>query len=71
MPSDSAIDCEKGLAKVGKVARILGTTEARVYQLARDKVLPPGVVVRIGRQVRFDCDALLRWIQGGGSIDKS
>lgn len=28
---------------------------------------PPGVVVRIGRRVLFDEDALAEWIKGGGA----
>jgi excisionase family DNA binding protein len=39
----------------------------RVYELARG-VLPPGVVVRIGRQVRFNGDALQKWIANGGTL---
>jgi phage terminase Nu1 subunit (DNA packaging protein) len=58
---------ETHLAKADKVAQILNVDKARVYELART-VLPPGVVVRIGRQVRFDLRALREWLQKGGTI---
>ena len=54
------------LKKAKDAARILNTTLPRVYQLGRE-VLPLGVVVRIGRQVRFDEHALLDWMAKGGS----
>jgi len=38
----------------------------RAYELARVGILPDGVVVRLGRQIRFDEDALVDWIRGGG-----
>jgi hypothetical protein len=55
------------LAKADRVARILNVDKARVYELART-VFPPGVVVRIGRQVRFDERALLEWLRKGGTV---
>lgn len=39
---------------------------ARVYEAARIGIFPPGVVVRIGRQVRFDENALREWMRNGG-----
>jgi hypothetical protein len=39
----------------------------RAYELARDGVLPAGVVIRIGRQVRFNLAALDRWLADGGA----
>ena len=38
-------------------------TTARVYEAARLGLIPS---VRIGRQVRFDEDALQEWAKGGG-----
>lgn len=49
---------------------VLQVALPRVYELARE-VLPPGVVVRIGRQVRFDEDALNSWIASGGTLIKN
>lgn len=39
-------------------------TTARVYEAARLGLIP---CVRIGRQVRFDEDALREWVRRGGS----
>jgi excisionase family DNA binding protein len=50
-----------------QAANVLQVPLPRVYELARE-VLPPGVVVRIGRQVRFDDEALNKWIAGGGTL---
>ncbi|MEJ7578661.1 MAG: helix-turn-helix domain-containing protein [Pyrinomonadaceae bacterium] len=57
---------EAKLAKADKIAQILDVDKHRVYQLARE-VFPAGVVVRLGRQVRFDEAALRHWITKGGS----
>jgi excisionase family DNA binding protein len=48
-----------------QVAGILQVTTARVYELARQNVLP---TARLGdRQVRFDQDALYEWVRNGGT----
>jgi hypothetical protein len=47
-------------------ARTLGVTSARFYELCRQKVLPLGVVVRLGRRIRVDPEALERFIADGG-----
>lgn len=60
------VPIEKRLAKVEQVTQILNVDKHRVYELARD-VMPSGVVVRLGRQVRFDVDALNTWIRNGGT----
>jgi excisionase family DNA binding protein len=51
------------LLTVPEVARLLGLAPSRVYDLAREKVLP---AVRLGRQIRFSLDALRAFIDGGG-----
>lgn len=51
------------LLRVPHVARILDVSEDRVYELAREGVLP---AVRLGRQIRFDEDKLRAWIDQGG-----
>jgi excisionase family DNA binding protein len=38
-------------------------SRARVYELARSRVIPS---VRLGRQVRFDGAVLEEWIRNGG-----
>ena len=49
-----------------RAAEILGVSQGRFYDLVRTHVLPPGVVVRLGRQIRVDEDALEEWIKSGG-----
>ena len=51
------------LLTVEEVAEILGVAVRRTYELARTGLLPS---VRLGRQVRFDEDALRRFIDSGG-----
>jgi excisionase family DNA binding protein len=53
----------KRLLKLSDVAQILDVQEQRVYAMARENLLP---VVRLGRQVRVDSEALEKFIQGGG-----
>jgi excisionase family DNA binding protein len=47
-----------------EVAEMLRVTEARVYELARRKLLPH---IRLGRQVRFSESLLLEWAHRGGT----
>lgn len=50
-----------------QVARIMNVSVHRVYRLVRLGLLPG---VRLGRQVRFDEDALREFIESGGrSLD--
>lgn len=51
------------LLQAKQVAEMLATTEGRVYELARLKLIP---VCRLGRQVRFDEATLVEWIRKGG-----
>jgi len=51
------------LLKADEVARMLRVPSARVYDLARQRVIPS---VRLGRQLRFSESALQRWISDGG-----
>lgn len=57
----------KPLLTARQLEAILQVREARVYEMARTGIFPPGVVVRMGRQVRFDEAALREWMRGGGS----
>jgi excisionase family DNA binding protein len=50
-----------------QTSEVLQVKLPRVYELARE-VLPAGVVVRIGRQVRFDESALNAWLSNGGTL---
>lgn len=53
----------KRLLRVPEVARILDVPETRVYEMARQGLLP---VVRLGRQIRIDREALDEFIRNGG-----
>ena len=52
------------LLRAEKVAELLGVSTFRIYEMARLGLLP---AVRMGRQLRFDPDALRAWIAAGGS----
>jgi excisionase family DNA binding protein len=54
---------ERALLTIDRVAIRLGTTTARVYELARENIIP---VVRLGRQLRIDPDELDKFIKNGG-----
>ena len=57
----------KPLLVAEQVEPILQVSKQRIYEMARCGIFPAGVVVRLGRQVRFDEDALKIWLQSGGS----
>lgn len=46
------------------VAKRLGMSTQRIYELVRQKRLPH---VRVGRQIRFSSAALQKWIDDGGA----
>lgn len=48
-------------------AQRLGIPTKKVYDLIAEGVLPAGVAVRVGRQIRVDLAALDRWIAAGGA----
>ena len=51
------------LMKVNDVADVLGVSEARVYELVREEILP---AVRLGRTVRVSEAALQGFSASGG-----
>ncbi len=51
------------LMAVGEVADILGVRVHRVYELARQGIIP---VVKIGRQLRFSPERIQEFIESGG-----
>jgi excisionase family DNA binding protein len=53
----------QGLLGAREVAARLNVSRDRVYELARQRLIP---CVRLGRQVRFDAAALEHWIDTGG-----
>jgi excisionase family DNA binding protein len=56
----------KALESMEYAARRLNVSEQRAYQMAREGILPEGVVVRLGRQIRVDPDELECFIKNGG-----
>jgi excisionase family DNA binding protein len=57
---------ENRLLVADEVAEILRVDKQRVYELVRSRRIP---VIRIGeRQYRFSADAVMRWIERGGSL---
>ncbi len=54
------------LITAADVAKILAVSERRVQALARNGILP---AVRVGRQLRFDEEALKAWIKAGGKTE--
>jgi excisionase family DNA binding protein len=50
-----------------EVAEILQVNTQRVYELTRQGILPS---IRLGaREIRFEEERLLRWIENGGRLD--
>jgi excisionase family DNA binding protein len=52
------------LLTAAPLAKAVNVSTSRIYQLARDGVIP---CVRIGRQVRFDPARVAVWLAQGGS----
>lgn len=57
------LDKTDELVTANELAGLLGVSPARIYELAREGVLP---VVRLGRTIRFSRRAVEMFIQGGG-----
>ena len=51
------------LFRIPEVAKMLSISPERAYELARSGALP---VVRLGRQLRVDPNALAEWVKKGG-----
>jgi hypothetical protein len=54
------------LESVSFSARRIGISVGRFYDLVRNGIFPPGVVVRLGRQIRIHPGRLDQFIEGGG-----
>jgi hypothetical protein len=57
---------ENKLESVTYGSKRVGVTTERFYDLVRHGIFPPGVVVRLGRQIRIDPEQLERFIEAGG-----
>jgi excisionase family DNA binding protein len=55
------------LKHVDHLEKRLGTNKPQTYKLIREGVIPPPVVIRVGRQYRVNADALEEWIEAGGA----
>jgi excisionase family DNA binding protein len=51
-----------------EVAAAMQIPLARVYELTRQNLIP---CVRVGRQIRFDEDALRNWVARGGTASST
>ncbi len=54
------------LLTADEAAAILKVSASRMYELIRTGIVPRGIAVRLGRQVRIDADGLSEWIKAGG-----
>ena len=54
------------LIRVPQLSRMLDVPEWRAYEIIRLGILPPGVVVRLGRQIRLNEQRLREWMDTGG-----
>jgi predicted DNA-binding transcriptional regulator AlpA len=52
------------------IADLLNLPLPRIYEVTRKGYFPPGVVIRIGRQIRYNRESLLMWLQNGGSVEQ-
>lgn len=64
MRQNTATAARRQLATVDAVVERLGVSRYRVYELAREGLLPH---VRIGKSVRFDMERVEEWIAEGGA----
>ena len=55
------------LITVQDFSELVGVALPRGYELARK--LPPGIRVELGRQIRINEEALVRWIESGGTAE--
>ena len=55
------------LVPVAVGAERLGVPVKKVYDLVAAGVIPAGVAVRVGRQLRIDTNRLESWIEAGGA----
>jgi hypothetical protein len=54
------------LESVSSSSKRIGIPIGRFYTLVREGILPPGVVVRLGRQIRIHPGRLDQFIEHGG-----
>ena len=52
------------------IAELLNLPLPRIYEVTRKGFFPRSVVVRIGRQIRYNREGLLKWLESGGQLDQ-
>jgi excisionase family DNA binding protein len=50
-----------------ETAELLNLPLPRIYEVTRKGFFPAGVVIRIGRQIRYNRESLMAWLQHGGN----
>ena len=60
-------DDETVLGDVNWCARILGVSRDRVYFLVRNGLIPAGVCIRLGGQLRFNKKSMKDFLNSGGA----
>jgi excisionase family DNA binding protein len=56
----------KQLEEISYAAQRLNKSVQQIYAMVREGILPSGVVVKLGRSIRIDPDALEEFIKSGG-----
>ena len=54
------------LLSMKEASEMLLISTSRGYEMARQGILPHGVVVRLGRQLRVNEERLQEWLDNGG-----
>lgn len=54
------------LTTVEWAAGYLGVSQQRVYEMVRLGIIPAGVAIRLGRQIRISEEGLRDWVAAGG-----
>jgi predicted DNA-binding transcriptional regulator AlpA len=67
----SANATTKRLLNADELAAYIGTTTENVYQMKSKGDFPDGLIVKIGRSLRFDKPAVDLWIEGMKSGNQS
>lgn len=57
----------KQLLTLPQTAKILQVSYPRIGQMVRTRMLPDECIVRLGRQIRIDPDALEQFLKSGGA----
>ena len=56
---------KKKLINSNEAAQIMAVSRGNLYHLIRQELIPVGVLVRLGRRLRFDLPTLEEWLAAG------